>query len=95
MHEPEMAECRRRIALAASLYSLMNHNPDFKSVILQGFLHDAVLQHSLNINGDKSGSISFLKAAATFNAYLERITRDGEQAQIDLLNYQELQQDGR
>lgn len=95
MHDIEMAECRRRMMLAASLKTLMNHNPDFKAVIIQGFLHDAVLKHSLNINGDKSGSISFLKAAASFNAYLEQVIRDGEQAQIDLINYQELQQDGR
>lgn len=95
MHDIEMAECRRRMMLAASLNTLMNHNPDFKSVIMQGFLHDAVLQHSLNINGDKSGSISFLKAAATFKNYLDMVIRDGEQAQADLLNYQELQQDGR
>lgn len=95
MHETEMAECRRRIALAASLYSLRNHNPDFMSVVIQGFLHDAVLKHSLNINGDKNGTITFLKAVATFNAYLDKVALEGEQAQIDLQNYQELQQDGR
>jgi hypothetical protein len=90
-----MAECRRRITLAASLYTLLNHNPDFKAVIKDGFLHDAVLQHSLNINRDKSGTIAFLKAVSTFKDYLDSITREGEQAQIDLLNYQELQQDAR
>lgn len=90
-----MTECRRRITLAASLYTLQNHNPDFKSVIKDGFLHDAVLQQSLNINGDKSGTIGFLKAVATFKSYLDSIIREGEQAQIDLINYQELQQDGR
>lgn len=95
MHETEMAECRRRIALAASLHTLLNFNPDFKAVIQQGFLHDAVLQHSLNINGNRKGSISFLKAAATFKNYLDTVLADGEQAQVDLLNYQELQQDGR
>lgn len=94
MHDPEMTECRRRIALAASLYTLQNHNPDFKAVIKDGFLHDAVLQHSLNINRDKSDTITFLKAVATFKSYLDSIIRDGEQAQIDLANYQELQQDG-
>jgi hypothetical protein len=95
MHEPEMIECRRRIALAASLYTLMNHNPDFKAVIMQGFLNDAVLQYSLNINRDKSGTIPFLRAAATFKNYLDTVIREGEQAQADLINYQEFQQDGR
>ena len=90
MYMVEMEECRRRIALAQSLYTLTNHNPDFRAVITQGYLHDATLAHALNINADKSGTIEFLKAAAAFKKYLDKIAAEGEQGQIDLRNYQEL-----
>ena len=79
----EIAECRRRIALGLQLNVLLN-NPDFKAVITEGFLRDAVIQRGLNINVDKSGTLRFLRGAATFNEYLEFVRRDAEQAKIDL-----------
>ena len=95
MYDVEIAECRRRIALGDSLNSLLNHNPDFRAVVVQGFLRDAVLEQSLNINANKSGTVQFLKAAAVFKAYLDRTIADAEQARIDLTNYLQLIQDAR
>lgn len=95
MYDLEIAECYRRIRLGASLNTLLKSNPDFKSVIVDGFLHDEVLRHSLNINTDKSGTVTFLKGVQTFKQYLDRVLADAEQAQIDLSNYQQLLQDGQ
>lgn len=94
MYDQEIAECRRRIRAGASLNTLLNNNPDFRSLIVEGFLKDAVLQHSLNINVDESGSVSFLKGVQVFYAYLNQVRSEAEQAQIDLENYQQLIQDG-
>lgn len=82
----EIADCRRRMTLGASLNALLN-NPDFKSVVAQGYLHDEIVRRGLNINADKSGTIQFLKAAGTFKEYLDFVKRDAEQAQIDLNGY--------
>lgn len=90
MYDKEIAECRRLIALGYSLNSLRNNNPDFKAIIENGFLHDEVLAHSLNINKDKAGTIAFLKGVAVFNSYLSKVERDAAQAQIDLQNYLQL-----
>lgn len=95
MYDREIAECRRRIALGQSLNTLLNFNPDFKAIIVEGFLRDAVLAKSLNINADKSGTIQFLKGVSTFKTYLDRVMADAEQAQIDLTNYLQLLQDAR
>lgn len=92
-YDKEIAECYRRIRLAEKLNSLLNHNPDFKEVVLDGFLHNEVVRQGLNINADKSGSVQFLKAASTFKQYLDRVLREAEQAHIDLANYQQLLQD--
>jgi hypothetical protein len=85
-HSKAIAECRQRIALGVSLNALLN-NPDFKAVVTEGFLHDAVVKRGLNINADKSGSIQFLKAASTFKAHLDYVMRDAEQATLDLNGY--------
>jgi hypothetical protein len=94
MYDREIAECYRRIRLGASLNTLLNNNPDFRSLVVDGFLRDEVLQHSLNINSNESGTVSFLKGVQTFKSYLTRVEKDAEQAQIDLANYQQLIQDG-
>ncbi len=95
MYDREIAECYRRIHAGASLNTLLNNNPDFKAVIVEGFLKDAVLQHSLNINADESGTVAFLKGVQVFRKHLSQVLADAEQAQIDLQNYQQLIQDGR
>ena len=95
MYDLEIAECNRRIAMGRSLNTLLNHNPDFRALIVEGFLRDAVLQHSLNINADKSGTVGFLKAVHTFKTYLDQIALDAEQAVSDLRNYQQMLQDGQ
>lgn len=95
MYDAELAECHRRIALGNSLNTLLNHNPDFRKLIAEGFLRDAVLQHSLNINADKSGTVTFLKGVQTFRNYLNKVEAEAEQAIVDLGNYQQLLQDGR
>jgi len=94
MYDREIAECRRLIRAGASLNTLLNNNPDFRSLIVEGFLKDAVLQHSLNINADESGTVSFLKGVQVFTKYLTQVQSEAEQAQIDLENYQQLIQDG-
>ncbi len=95
MYDAEIAECQRRIALGQSLNTLVNSNPDFRVLIVEGFLRDAVLQHSLNINEDKSGTVRFLKGVHTFKTYLEQMKLDAEQAVLDLRNYQQMLQDGQ
>lgn len=95
MYDAEIAECHRRIALGRSLNTLENSNPDFKTLIVDGYLRDAVLSHSLNINADKNGTVGFLKSVHTFKSYLDRIRMDAEQATIDLRNYQQMLQDGQ
>jgi hypothetical protein len=96
MYDQEIAECYRRIRLGASLNTLLNNNPDFRSLIVEGFLRDQVLQHSLNINSDESGTVAFLRGVSVFQKYLDRVRLEAEQAQIDLQNYQQLiQQDGQ
>jgi len=95
MYDQEIAECYRRIALGNSLVSLTEFNPDFKAVVLDGFLRDEVLAQSLNININKSSTIAFLRGAATFSKYLEKVKSDAAQAQVDLTNYQQLLQDAR
>lgn len=95
MYLQEIEECRRRIALGNSLFSLVNHNPDFRVVIMQGLLHDEVLARALNINADKSGTIEFLKAATAFKKYLDKVRLEADQAQVDLTNYTNLIQDAQ
>jgi hypothetical protein len=95
MYDAEIAECYRRIRLGASLNTLLKSNPDFRSLIVEGYLRDEVLKHSLNINKDKNGTVAFLEAAHAFKSYLEQVQQDAEQAQIDLANYQQLIQDGQ
>ena len=95
MYDREIAECYQRIRAGASLNTLLNNNPDFKAVIVEGFLKEAVLQHSLNINADESGTVAFLKGVQVFRHYLTQVLADAEQAQIDLTNYQQLIQDGQ
>lgn len=95
MYDKEIAECYRRIRLGASLNTLLNSNPDFRSVIVDGLLRDEVLKHSLNINDDKSGTVAFLEGVSTFKQYLDRVLSDAEQAHRDLENYQQLLQDGQ
>ena len=95
MYDKEIAECYRRIRAGASLNTLLNNNPDFRSLIVEGFLRDAVLQHSLNINADESGTVAFLKGVQVLTNYLNQVQSDAEQAHIDLENYQQLLQDGR
>ena len=94
MYDKEMAECSRRIRLGHSLNILESNNPDFRSLVVEGFLRDEVLLHSLNINRDESGTVSFLKGVHTFKQYLEKVALEAEQAQIDLHNYQQLLKDG-
>lgn len=86
----EMAECRRRIDLGKSLNALLTINPDFKNVVVEGYLKNEVLRQSLNINEDKSGTVSFLRGVATFNDFLTRVKKEADQAVIDLANYQDL-----
>ncbi len=93
MYDLEIAECRRKIAMGQSLNALFNYNPDFKVVIKDGFLRDEVLNKSLNINKDKNDTVQFLRAVSTFRSYLDKIEAEAEQAQIDLVNYQQLIQD--
>lgn len=95
MYDKEIAECYRRIRAGASLNTLLNNNPDFKAVVVEGFLKDAVLEHSLNINADESGTVSFLKGVQVFSDYLRKVLAEAEQAQKDLYEYQQLIQDGR
>lgn len=95
MYDAEIAECYRRIHLARALNVLENSNPDFRLIVVDGFLRDEVLKHSLNINADKSGTVAFLECVHTFRQYLDRVLREGEQATIDLNNYQLLLQDGQ
>ena len=95
MYDIEITECYRRIRAGASLNTLLNNNPDFRTVIVDGFLRDGVLQHSVNINADDSGTVAFLKGVQTFRGYLTQVLTEAEQAQIDLQNYQQLIQDGR
>ena len=95
MYDREITECYRRIHAGASLNTLLNNNPDFKSLIVEGFLKDAVLQHSLNINADESGTVSFLKGVQVFSNYLSKVRDEAEQAQKDLYEYQQLIQDGQ
>lgn len=95
MYDVEIAECYRRIHLARSLNVLVNSNPDFRTVVVDGFLRDEVLKHSLNINADKSGTVAFLECVHTFRQYLDRVLAEGEQATVDLNNYQHLLQDGQ
>ena len=95
MYDREIADCYRRIHAGASLNTLLNSNPDFKAVVVEGFLKDAVLQHSLNINADESGTVAFLKGVQVFRDYLTRVLTEADQAQKDLLEYQQLLQDGR
>lgn len=94
MYDKEIAECYRRIRAGGSLNTLLNNNPDFRSLIVEGFLRDSVLQHSLNINADESGTVAFLKGVQVFKAYLDQVATEAEQAQLDLQNYQQLLQDG-
>lgn len=94
MYDAEIRECARRIALGNSLNTLVNTNPDFHVLVTQGFLRDEVLAQSLNINRDESATLTFLKGVQTFNAYLEKVRVEAEQARIDLQNYQQLPQDG-
>ena len=94
MYDSEITECYRRIRVGASLNTLLNSNPDFKSLIVEGFLRDAVLQESININADESGTVAFLKGVQVFRGYLTKVLTEVEQAQIDLQNYQQLLQDG-
>jgi hypothetical protein len=95
MYDQEITECYRRIRAGASLNTLLNNIPDFRLLIVEGFLRDAVLQQSLNINADESGTVSFLKGVQIFRAYLTKVVTEAEQAQKDLLEYQQLLQDGR
>lgn len=95
MYDQEIAECYRRIRAGASLNTLLNNNPDFRALIMEGFLKEAVLQHSLNINADESGTVSFLKGVQVFRSYLTQVLTEADQAQKDLLEYQQLLQDGR
>ena len=95
MYDIEIAECYRRIHAGASLNTLLNNNPDFKALIVEGFLKEAVLQESVNINDDESGTVAFLKGVQVFRKYLTKVLTEAEQAQVDLQNYQQLLQDGR
>jgi hypothetical protein len=90
MHIEEMAECRRRIDLGKSLNALLSFNPDFKNVVIEGFLKHEVLRVSLNINADKSGTVGFLKGVAVFNDYLKKVQSEADQAAKDLANFQDL-----
>jgi hypothetical protein len=92
-HEPEMAKLRHAVDLGNSLNTLLNFNPDFKKLVVEGFLRDAVLASSLNINADKSGTVGFLRGAAVFNDYLKKVRAEAEQARIDLENYRNLPPD--
>jgi hypothetical protein len=95
MYDKELADCQRRIALGNSLNTLLNHNPDFRKVIVEGFMRDEVLAQSLNINNNKPATIQFLRGVNTLKTFLDRVAADAEQAQVDLMNYQQLLQDGR
>ena len=95
MYDQEIAECYRRIRAGASLNTLLKSNPDFQAVVVEGFLKEAVLQYSLNINADESGTVAFLKGVQVFRGYLTRVLTEAEQAQKDLSEYQQLIQDGQ
>jgi hypothetical protein len=95
MYAEEIEECRRRIMLGNALFSLANHNPDFRMVFTQGLLHDEVLKRALNINADESGTVEFLKAVTAFKKYIDKIRAEAEQASVDLANYMNLIQDAR
>lgn len=95
MYDREIADCQRRILLGQALNTLLNHNPDFRRVITEGFMRDEVLAQSLNINHNKPATIQFLRGVSTLKGYLDRVMTDAEQAQIDLTNFQQLIQDGR
>lgn len=95
MYDQEIAECRRRIRLGASLNTLLNSNPDFQVVIRDGYLRDEVLRQSININSDENGTVTFLKGVCGLQKYLAKVLVDAEQAQHDLYEYQQLIQDGQ
>lgn len=95
MYDVEIAECYRRIRLAASLNTLVNNNPDFRSLVVDGFLRDEVLKQSVNINNDESGTVTFLKGVTVFRKYLEKVQAEGDQAHQDLANFQQLIKDGQ
>jgi hypothetical protein len=95
MYTQEIEDCHRRIALGNSLTTLLNYNPDFKAVITQGLLHDEVLKKSLGIVANEREATEFLKAVVVLRTYLDKVLADGEQAQMDLMNYMNLIQDGR
>lgn len=95
MYDVEIAECYRRIRLGASLNTLLNSNPDFQALVVQGFLRDEVLRQSININSDENGTVTFLKGVNMFRSYLEKIRAEAEQAHQDLANYQQLIKDGQ
>lgn len=94
MYDQEIAECRRRIRLGASLNTLLNSNPDFQAVIRDGYLRDEVLKQSININSDENGTVTFLKGVSVFQKYLMKVLSDADQAHHDLANYQQLIKDG-
>jgi hypothetical protein len=95
MYDKEIAECYRRIRLGASLNTLANNNPDFRSLVLDGFLRDEVLTHSRRINTHESDTLTFLKGVNVFQRYLDKVLVEAEQAQQDLINYQQLIKDGQ
>jgi len=95
MYTQEIDECRRRMRLRDSLLTLLYHNPDFAAVFSDGLLHDEVLKQSLAINTNESVTVEFLKAIAVLKTYLDKVLAEGEQAQVDLLNYMNLIQDAR
>ena len=95
MYDKEIAECYRRIRLGASLNTLVNNNPDFRSLVVDGFLRDEVLEHSRRINSHESDTLTFLKGVNVFQRYLDRVAMEAEQAQQDLASYQQLIKDGQ
>lgn len=95
MYSQEIDDCKRRIALGNSLITLLNHNPDFRAVFMEGLLHDEVLKQSLAIHANEKTTVEFLKAVTILRSYLDKVLAEGEQAQIDLANYMNLIQDGR
>lgn len=95
MYDKEIAELRAVMSRGSSLNMLLNHNPDFKAVVLEGFLRDEILARSLNINADESGTLQFLKAAAVFNAYLKKVQAEADAAQVSLNEHLNLIQDAR
>lgn len=95
MYDKEIAECYRRIRLGASLNTLLNNNPDFRSLVVDGFLRDEVLAFARRINNDESGTLTFLKGVHVFQQYLDKVVSEAEQAHQDLANYQQLIKDGQ